>query len=349
MTRGTKRPITVVTGFLGSGKTTLLRRVLAGQEARDTAVLINEFGEIGLDHHLIRQLDEQTILLGNGCVCCTVRDDLVQTLRDLLDQDQRGTISRLKRVVVETTGLADPAPILFTVGTDAVLKHHFRFDGVIVTVDAVNGSLHLDRHPEAWKQVVVADEIIVTKTDMAQPDTVEPLIARLRAMNPSARLTTAIFGDVDPGWLLGPRNGTMSEARLSGVSQTASSLVAPATPDLPSRHAGETRSISLTFDQPLDWIAFSVWLSMLLHARGEDVLRVKGLLDVGAAGPVVLNGVQHIIHAPEHLENWPDVDQRSHLVFILHAIDPHDIARSLEAFQHLLGAQASVDETDLHL
>ncbi len=349
MNHASKRPITIVTGFLGSGKTTLLRRLLAGPEARDTAALINELGEVGLDHHLVQRLDEQTILLGHGCVCCTVRDDLVRTLKDLLNRDQRGEISPLKGVVIETTGLADPAPILFTVQTDPVLQHHFSIAAVVVTVDAVNGQAHLDRHPESRKQVALADEIVVTKTDLAQPDTVEPLIARLQALTPSARIATAILGDVDPTRFLGPRNSAASETWRSAMATTAAGLTTPIIPGAPSRHSGETRSISLTFEQPLDWIAFSVWLSMLLHARGEDVLRVKGLLNVGAAGPVVLHGVQHILHAPEHLEGWPGPDQRSHLVFILHTIDPDDIVRSLQAFQHLLGAQPSVDDTDLHL
>ena len=349
MNRDSKRPITIVTGFLGSGKTTLLRRLLARPEAQDTAVLINEFGEAGLDHHLMRRLDEQTILLGNGCVCCTLRDDLVRALRDLLDRDQRGDIPGLKRVVIETTGLADPAPILFTVGTDPVLQHHFRIEAVVVTVDAVNGQRHLDRNPESVKQAVVADEIIVTKTDLAEPETVGSLLTRLRALNPAAQTTTAVFGDVDPDRMLGPRPGRALAARLFDTSRTVSSTTAPATTAAPSRHAGELRSISLTFDQPLDWIAFSVWLSMLLHAHGEDILRVKGLLHIGAAGAVVLNGVQHIIHAPEHLAPGLETDQRSHLVFILRGIDPDDIIRSLQVFQPHLGSPPRVDGTDLHL
>jgi G3E family GTPase len=343
MNRGGRRPITLITGFLGSGKTTLLRRFLAGPEARDTAVLVNEFGEVGLDHHLLQHLEEHTILLGNGCVCCTLRDDLVRALKELLDRDQRGAITPLARVLIETTGLADPAPMLFTVTTDPVLQHHFRIAGVVVTVDAVNGQPHLDRHPEAGKQVAVADEIIVTKTDLVSPETVAALCTRLRALNPAARLSTAILGEVDPARLLQPMDlGTL-------VHQPAH-MSLPVTPGARRHHARETRSLSLSFDRPLDWITFSVWLSMLLYAHGEDVLRVKGLLNVGATGPVVLNGVQHIIHPPEHLERWPEDDQRSHLVFILHGLEPDDIVRSLQAFQHLLGASPTVDnQRALHL
>src|SRR5215813_1054317 len=217
MSRPTTRPITIVTGFLGSGKTTLLRRLLASPGMHDTAVLVNEFGEVGLDHHLIQRLDEQTILLGNGCVCCTVRRDLVQALTTLLDRDQRGLIAPLRRVVIETTGLADPAPLEFTVVTDPVLQHHFRVDSVVTTVDAVNGPLHLDRHPVSRKQVALADEIIITKTDLALPDTVATLRERLRRYNPAARMTTAILGVLDPQWLLSAQASHAAVARSAGT------------------------------------------------------------------------------------------------------------------------------------
>jgi len=329
MSPDTKRPIIVVTGFLGSGKTTLLRHVLAEQPSQGTAVLVNEFGEVGLDHHLVRRLDEQTILLNNGCVCCSVRDDLVQALRSLLDQDQRGIIARIDRLIVETTGLADPAPILFTIETDPMLRHHFRVERVVVTVDAMNGQRHLDRHAVSLKQVAVADDMIITKTDLAPPETVTTLVARLRLLNPTAQLTTAVLGEVEPERILAPRQNDVSARQLPAVTTMP--------PD--GQHIGETRSVALTFEQPLDWAAFSVWLSMLLYAHGEDVLRVKGLLNVGEAGPVVLNGVQHIIHAPEHLPQWPSADRRSHLILILQGIEPQQIVTSLQAFQHLLGAQ----------
>jgi G3E family GTPase len=162
----TRRPVTVVTGFLGSGKTTLLARVLSAPSMANTAVLVNEFGEVGLDHHLLRRVDERTVLLGSGCVCCTTREDLVGALMELLDMDQRGEIPRLDRIVIETTGLADPAPILHTIYAHPVLQHHFSVDLVLTTVDAVNGTLHLDRNPESVKQVAAADKIVVTKTDI---------------------------------------------------------------------------------------------------------------------------------------------------------------------------------------
>jgi G3E family GTPase len=343
MNHPTPRPITIITGFLGSGKTTLLRRLLASPGMHDTAVLVNEFGEVGLDHHLVQRLDEQTILLEHGCVCCTVRHDLVQTLTELLDRDQRGLIAPLRRVIIETTGLADPAPLVFTVVTDPMLQHHFRIDSVITTVDAVNGPLHLDRHPVSRKQVALADEIIITKTDLAFPDAVTTLREHLGRYNPAARMTTAVLGDLDPHWLLGaPASQPIAARTAATVSpELCQRPLRPSGASHP--HAPEIRSLALTFTQPLDWIAFSVWLSMLLHAHGEAVLRVKGLLNVGTTGPVVLNGVQHILHPPEHLAAWPEEDRRSHLVFILHALEPAAIRASLQAFQHLLGAHPTVD------
>jgi G3E family GTPase len=323
---GTRRPVTVVTGFLGSGKTTLLGRALSEPSMSNTAVLVNEFGEVGLDHHLLRRVDERTLLLGSGCVCCTTRQDLVDALMELLNLDQKDEIPRLDRIVVETTGLAEPSPILHTIVTDPVLQHHFSVDLVLTTVDAVNGTLHLDRNPVSVKQVTAADKIVVTKTDIAEPDSAEALIFRLRTINPSARIIEAAFGETDIQELFRPGAVGTHASSLDGGSVEPHDI-------------GETYSVSVTFDGPIDWTAFGIWFSMLLHARGEDLLRVKGLLDVGEAGPVVLNGVQHIIHPPEHLGAWPDEDHRSRLIFITRNIRPEEILGSLVAFRGLLEAQ----------
>jgi G3E family GTPase len=319
-----RRPVTVVTGFLGSGKTTLLARVLMEPSMANTAILVNEFGEVGLDHHLLRRVDERTVLLGSGCVCCTTREDLVGALLELLDMDQRDEIPTLDRIVIETTGLADPAPILHTIYADPVLQHHFLVDLVLTTVDAVNGTLHLERNPESVKQVAAADKVVVTKTDIAEPGAARTLLSRLSTINPSARIFEAAFGEVDVSELFLP--GTAGHA-------VAGSLVTE------PHDVGDTYSLSVTFDGAIDWTAFGIWFSMLLHARGEDVLRVKGLLDVGEAGPVVLNGVQHIIHPPEHLGEWPDEDRRSRIIFITRRIHPKELLDSLLAFHALLGAR----------
>jgi G3E family GTPase len=321
-----KRPVTVVTGFLGSGKTTLLAKVLSEPSMANTAVLVNEFGEVGLDHHLLRRVDERTVLLGSGCVCCTTREDLVGALMELLNMDQRGQIPRLERVVVETTGLADPSPILHTIFADPVLQHHFSVDLVLTTVDAVNGDLHLERNPESVKQVTAADKIVVTKTDIAESDSVKRLISRLRGINPSARTIEAAFGEVDVDELFRPDGAGTRAAFPAGEAGHPHDV-------------GETYSVSVTFDGSIDWTAFGIWFSMLLHARGEDVLRVKGLLDVGETGPVVINGVQHIIHPPQHLDEWPDEDRRSRIIFITRHIRPEELLNSLRAFRGLLGAR----------
>ncbi|MBA2691795.1 MAG: GTP-binding protein [Rubrobacter sp.] len=319
-----KIPITVVTGFLGSGKTTLLSRMLEDSSMKDTAVLVNEFGEVGLDHHLLRRVNERTVLLGSGCVCCATRGDLVDSLVELVGVKEREE-ARVERVVIETTGLADPAPILFTAVSDPILQHRFEIEAVVATVDAVNGNLHLDANPEAAKQIAAADSIVVTKTDMAEVGSARSLVSRLISMNPSASVIEASFGDVEPSNLF----------RRTTIHDTPN-FSSPTPHDSPRTH-----SVSLTFDGPVEWAAFGAWLSMLLHARGEGILRVKGLLDVGGDGPVVLDGVQHVIHPPRHLDAWPDDDTRTRIVFITKDIGTDDILDSLEAFAGLLGAKRS--------
>jgi G3E family GTPase len=335
MTGNRKRPVTIITGFLGSGKTTLLGKVLKHPSLTHTAVLVNEFGKVGLDHHLLQRIDESTILLGGGCVCCSTRGDLVNGLSELLNQVQRGDLAALDRVIVETTGLADPAPILFTILTHPVLQHHFYIDHVIVTVDAVNGHLHLDRQVESAKQVAAADKIIITKTDIADEAEVRGLLARIHSINPSVQISEASYGEIDPKMLFHSDRLHVKRARIQTVDPLAAS------------HVTDTRSISIAFDRALDWTAFGLWLSMLLHARGEDVLRVKGIVDVGGAGPIVLNGVQHIIHPPDHLDEWPSDDRRSRIIFIMRGIDPMDILQSLKAFQYLIGAKAELLEMEV--
>jgi G3E family GTPase len=304
-----KLPVALVTGFLGSGKTTLIASLLGHPGMGETAVIVNELGEIGIDHHLLRRVDERTVLLKTGCVCCSLRGDLADELRDLLGRRERGEIPRFRRVVVETTGLADPAPILYTLVSEPVVKHHFRLERVIATVDAVHGL----RAPESVKQAVAADRLVVTKSDLAEAGELE---RRLRRLNPTAEILEASFGEVDPGALFGG-----SERDLRDV----------AAHDFAHHHDG-IRACSLVFEEELDWIAFGIWLTMLLQSRGEDVLRVKGLLNVGGSGPLVLNGVQHVIHPPVHLDEWPDEDRRSRLVFIGRGFRGDELERSLAAF-----------------
>ncbi len=319
-----RRAVTILSGFLGSGKTTLLRRYLRECTAAEVAVLINEYGAVGVDHHLLRMVEERAVLLQGGCVCCTRRADLVTELRDLLDLDQSGSRkawhSPLGQVVIETSGLADPVPILFTLATDPVLRHHFDAPSVIVTLDAVTATDQIARHPEVRKQIVAADHVVITKPDLAAPGQVEACRRQAMQFNPTAEITVSCLGE-----------------GYAALAPSGRRRASPKDFALTEQPHPEVRSIALTFSDPLGWPAFSVWLSMLLHARGPDVLRIKGLLDIGDAGPVLLNVAQHVVHPPEHLATWPPGEARSYLVFITREIDPERIAVSLQSFQRAGG------------
>jgi G3E family GTPase len=304
-----KTPVTLVTGFLGSGKTTLISRLLAHPDMGETAVIVNELGEVGIDHHLLRRVDERTVLLDSGCVCCTLRGDLADELRDLDSRRARGEIPPFRRVVVETTGLADPAPIVYTLAAEPVVRHHFELDAIVTTVDARNGLVE----DESVKQAAVADVLVVTKVDVAGPDGLEQ---RLRSLNPGAEIVEASFGDVEPSRLLGRPHADPRDFPAQGEHS----------------HGSDIRAFCLLFEEQLDWTAFGIWLTMLLQARGRDLLRVKGLLNVGGPGPLLLNGVQHVVHPPEHLDAWPDDDRRSRIVFIGRGLDPETVERSLLTF-----------------
>jgi G3E family GTPase len=359
-------PNLVVSGFLGSGKTTLLRNLLLDPGAGEIAVIVNEFVEVGIDHHLVRKTDVRTTLLRNGCVCCSMRDDLSEALRHLLSQRERGTIPRLDRVVIETTGLADPAPILHTIVAEPVLRNHFRIERVVTTIDAVAGASNLDSYGEALRQVAAADHVIVTKQDLAAPEATAELKAKLRSINPAATVVDASFGSIDFALLLAEESHRGGEGlyRLGG-GDAGDAGVAPTGPGFPrvapdsSAHSlddglassdmsapaavhgmsGRVASRCLVFDRPLNWQMFGIWLTMLLHRHGDRVLRLKGLLNVGAErGPLLVEGVQHVIHVPRHLRQWPDGDRRSRIVFIARDLDLAQVETSLEAFQDLAAA-----------
>lgn len=306
-----KTPVVLVTGFLGSGKTTLISRLLEHPDTGETAVIVNELGEIGIDHHLLRRVDERTVLLANGCVCCVLRGDLADELRDLLDRRDLGEVPHFDRVVVETTGVADPTPIVMTLLSDPVVRNHYELQSVVATVDGVHGL----RGVESVKQVAIADRLVITKPDVASAEAGEALGVQLAALNPAAAVRSAAFGDIEPAWLF---DGATRDPRDLRVGH---------------EHAHEMHSCVLFLGE-VDWIAFGLWLTMLLHARGQEILRVKGLLNVGGVGPVLVNCVQHAVHPPMHLDAWPDDDRRSRLVFIGEGFSVDELTASLAAFDH---------------
>jgi G3E family GTPase len=311
-----KTPVSVVTGYLGSGKTTLISRLLTHPEMDETAVIVNELGEVGIDHHIVSRVDERTVLLSSGCLCCTLRGDLADELRDLVNRRDAGDVPPFRRIVVETTGLADPTPIVNTLLTEPMLRHQVELDSIVATVDAVHGL----RGPESQKQAAIADVLVVTKTDLA--DGAE-IAEELRRLNPAGERVQAVLGDISPARLFGrpphdPAANPSSNSLLQGARE--------------HRHDHDVRAVTLTFDEPLGWLGFGVWLTMLLQARGQDVLRVKGFLDVGGDGPLLLNTVQHVVHDPVHLPAWPDDDRRSRLVFIGRGFTAAELEGSLAAF-----------------
>jgi G3E family GTPase len=337
-------PVNLITGFLGSGKTTLLQRLLADPALSDTAVLINEFGEVGLDHHLLERIDERMVLLQSGCLCCTIRGELADSIRDLHSRRARGTIPPFARLVIESTGLADPFPVLTTIHADPVLKHHFVLGNVVATVDAVNGLDHLARQPESVKQVAVADRLVVTKTDIAAPDITQALLARVRRINPAAPLLRAAEDALDADMLLA-RDAFDLDAKSEAARAWFGAELARA-PHAhhghdPNRHDADIHAFAMTFDRPIDWTLFGIWLTMLLNRHGERVLRVKGILDIdGVSAPVAVHGVQHLVHPPVHLRAWPDGTRQSRIVFIVQGLPRDAIERSLRAFAGLAMAPA---------
>jgi len=329
-------PVNVLTGALGSGKTTLLKALLRTPRLDGTMVLVNELGEVGIDHHLVEHASESTLLLENGCLCCAMRDDLKTALKDLHSRRARGEIPRYERVVVETTGIADPVPIAYTLLAEPVLQHHYRLGNVVTVVDAVNAAAQLDRFAESVKQVALADRLVVSKLDIAGPGALAALRPRLAKVNPDAPIITAEVPDLDPVELLiADIHDRRSKSREIERWMRSTADAAAAHEDH-HPHAENINACCFTFDAVLDWTAFGVWMSMLLHRHGDRVLRMKGLLNVaGVPGPVLVNGVQHLVHPPAHLDRWPDEDRSSRLVVISSGLDRDEIERSLHAFNAL--------------
>lgn len=311
-------PCTIVTGFLGAGKTTLVRRFLASPQGAGTAVIVNEFGAVGIDDALVRGSADETVLLGNGCLCCVARSDLQLTLRRLVFDREHGGAPPFARVVIETSGLADPGPILQTFSTDRALGGEFHVDAVLAVVDAVGGESNLTAAAEARKQVILADRIVMSKTDLADAAAVERLQARLRQLNPRAAIDMAIAGALDPERIVVPastgRSGFVAEAE----------------------HSDGILSFVVETAEPIAWPTFARAMETLTALRGADLLRAKGLLNLaGCRGPVVVQYVQHLAHPPVELEAWPDENRLSRIVFITRTIPERQVRDLFAAVQRL--------------
>jgi G3E family GTPase len=335
-----KMPVTVITGFLGSGKTTLLNHLLSSPDMADTAVVINEFGEISLDHLLVETSIENTLVLQSGCICCTVRGDLVDTLTDLLVKRDQKLVPAFSRVAIETTGIADPAPILQTLATHALLAPLFDVRAVVTTVDAVNGLDQLGSFREAIQQAALADIVILTKTDLAQPSAVDQLKQSLHKINPSASILDVVNGAISAQQLFehAPVDPKATPEKLdrwlaleqfdkhdhAGHDHTHHNDV--------NRHGDDIQAFSVVVVEAITWSNLESWLGSLLSLRGKDLLRIKGILNVvDQPGPVVVHAVQHLLHPVSRLRRWPSEDHRSKIVFITRNIPSAALRNSLYA------------------
>ncbi|HSP24495.1 MAG TPA: GTP-binding protein [Saliniramus sp.] len=357
-------PLTILTGFLGAGKTTLLNRLLQDPALHDTVVIVNEFGEIGLDHLLVEKVDDDMILLSAGCLCCSVRGDLIATLEDLLRRRDNGRINPFRRVVIETTGLADPAPILHAVLYHPYLSMRFALQGVVTLVDAVNGAATLDAHEEALRQAAMADRLVISKTDLADEATLSALKARLRDLAPGARQIDGANEALDAADIVA--SGLFG---LDGkISDVAGWLTADAVAEAEhrghghhdhghghdhdhahhhhdvNRHDASIRAFCLTSDQAIRQHNLDMFLDLLRSAHGAKLLRVKGIVRMAEdeSRPVILHGVQHVIHIPAILDEWPDSDHRTRMVFIVKDLDQAYVEKLWNAF---LGAPM-IDQPD---
>jgi G3E family GTPase len=340
-------PLTVLTGFLGAGKTTILNRLLRDPALADTVVIVNEFGEIGLDHLLIEAVEDGLVLLSAGCLCCTVRGDLVATLEDLLRRRDNNRITPFRRVVIETTGLADPVPVLAAVLYHPYLSKRYAMQGVVTVVDAVAGAANLDRHKEAVRQAAIADRIVVTKTDLVEDSAVlDSLEARLHQLNPAAAVVQAAAGDAGAEAILGTGpfglDGKIGDVRgWLGAEEAAGHHHHHH--DV-SRHDERIHAVSLTATTPLNSGALDMFLGLVRESFGPKILRIKGLVDLveSPGAPLVIQGVQHVLHVPAMLPAWPPGQRQTQLVLIV-----EDVPR--EAIERLWAAvtgRTGIDQPD---
>lgn len=333
-------PVTLLTGFLGSGKTTLLNHLLGHPGMAETAVLINEFGSVGLDHLLVEKIDDEVVMLNAGCLCCTVRGDLVRALRDLFTRRVRMEVPEFTRVVIETTGLADPAPILHTLISDPLIASRYRLDGVVTTADAATLEATLDHHPEGLKQIAVADRLLLTKSDLVDDEALDRVRHRLAAINPGVAPLLAVHGRVEPDQVLdcglfrpeGKPPDVAEWLRAEAIEAHHHHHDQHHHHHDPNRHGERVQSFVLTFEAPLAWESLAAGMELLLATRGSHLLRIKGLLNIeGEDAPVAIHGVQHVFHPPARLTAWPPGARTSRLVFITRDLGPAAVGSVLES------------------
>jgi len=330
-------PVTLLTGFLGSGKTTVLNHIV--RTLPRTAILMNEFGEIGLDHQLLQKMEGPMALLSGGCVCCTISGSLSPTLKNLWMARQKGDIPPFERVIIETTGVADPVPVLDNLLHDNWVRARFRLDGVVTTVDALFGDGQLDQHSEAVKQVAVADKLLLTKADLTPADSVAALRERLATLNPAADIVTVTHGELDPAAIqnLGVWNAATKSLEVARWLkhqryQPANAGKLGSKPH-PRLHDAHIEAFSVVLDAPLDRYGLQSAIAMLASFRAENLLRFKAIVNLeGEAQPVVLHGVQHVLYPEARLDAWPDDDRRSRFVFIVRDLEPEFVTRLLQDF-----------------
>lgn len=338
-------PVNIVTGFLGSGKTTLLKEILARPDFSDTAVIVNEFGEVGLDHILLEEVEEGVLLLESGCICCSIRSDLQDTIHSLQKKASAGAIPEFRRLIIETTGIADPAPVVSTISVDRIINKHFYVGNIICTIDAIAGISTLQSSSEASKQVAIADRLLITKSDIADVEDKAVLESLLLDINPTASLQSSGGRNFDARHLF------LNEFRDSATRKDEVRALLERDIALTGSHGKEQHhhhhmisSFCVEFSAPVDWVAFGVWLTATLHVHGENILRVKGILNVHESKtPVFIDGVQHIMYPPVHLDQWLTRDRNSRIIFITRGLDEKRIRRSLLFFLDPDSARTSFD------
>jgi G3E family GTPase len=345
-----KIPVTIITGFLGAGKTTLVSKLIKHPDMNRVAVVINELGEIGIDNDLVSMSSENISLLSNGCICCSVRTDMQETMRELFAKRMVGEIPEFDRIIIETTGLADPAPILQTLLSDALFEAQFRLDGLVTLVDGFNGLMQIEQQMETCKQIAVADLILITKSDLLESSGKQALELAIRSLNPQAPMLFVINGEIEPKRLMNlglasSRSAEKTLGFLGSLLKSNNESTDSYLGDFAKRHNQGIKTVSLRFQDPFSWEAASAALELLTNLRGSDMLRVKGIMNIDGK-PVVIQGVQHIFHPPVTLDEWPTDDHDTRIVFITKNIEAELIKSLFNAVGAITQNSESIKESN---